>query len=138
MKPISTRKCKWCKIKKPIERFYHDCSNKEGIGYSCKQCAKEYQRRYNRANRAKITDASRMKRRRIKETLVSENGGKCFFCGYNRYIGALEFHHKDPSQKDFHISQTGINKAREESKKCVLVCSNCHMELHANVIFLPE
>jgi predicted HNH restriction endonuclease len=53
-------------------------------------------------------------------------------------MGALEFHHKDPSQKDFHVSTTGIHKAREEVKKCILVCSNCHMELHGGIIPIPS
>ena len=136
MQPTLTRKCKWCQIEKSIEEFYCDRSYKDGVGrsYSCKQCAMDYQRRYNRANRAKVTEASRLKRRHIKELLVSENGGKCSICGYSRYLGALEFHHTDPSKKDYHVAQTGIHKAREEAKKCILVCSNCHMEIHGGVI----
>lgn len=109
-----------------------------GRSYSCKQCAMDYQRKYNRANRSKVTDASRLKRQHIKEVLISEHGGKCHICGYNRYQGALAFHHKDPSQKDFHVSQTGINKAREEAKKCLLLCKNCHDEVHAGVTLIPQ
>lgn len=139
MNPNLTRCCKWCKIEKPIDDFYRDSSYKDGIGrsYSCKPCAMEYQRRYNRENREKVTTASRLKRQRIKETLVQEFGGKCCICGYNKYAGALEFHHKDGSQKEKHVSSTGIHKAREEAKKCILVCSNCHMELHGGITKLP-
>ena len=140
MQPILTRKCKWCQIEKSIEDFYRDRSYKDGVGrsYSCKQCAMDYQRKYNVENREKVTIASRKKRRRIKEILIKENGGQCIMCGYNKYAGALEFHHKDPSKKDFHVSQTGINKARKEIEKCILVCSNCHMELHGGIISLPS
>lgn len=140
MKPITSRVCKWCRIDKPIEDFYRDKSYNDGIGrsYSCKKCAKKYQREYNRKNRKKVTDASRNKRRRIKSILVEENGGKCIICGYNRYPGALEFHHRDPNEKDLHVSSTGIHKAREEAKKCILVCSNCHMELHGGIISLDD
>ena len=139
MQPILTRKCKSCQIEKPLEDFYRDCSYKDGIGrsYGCKQCAMEYQRRYNRINRAKVTEASRLKRQRMKAMLVSENGGKCSICGYNRYYGALGFHHRDSSKKEYSVSLTGINKARKEAKKCILVCSNCHMELHGGVISIP-
>ncbi len=94
----------------------------------------EYQRHYNKENRAKVTEASRIKRQHIKDTLVSEHGGKCKICGYSRHRGALQFHHRDPSQKDYHVAQTGIHKARKEAKKCVLVCSNCHMEIHAGLV----
>ena len=46
---------------------------------------------------------------------------------------ALEFHHVDPKQKDFHISKN-MNKSwykiKNEIEKCILVCANCHRELH--------
>lgn len=40
-------------------------------------------------------------RKRTKIALVEYKGGKCCICGYNKCIEALEFHHLDPSQKDF-------------------------------------
>ena len=65
---------------------------------------------------------------------------RCQKCGYNNYTGALEFHHIDPSQKDFTISNMDfkLKDAVEEIKKCVLLCSNCHKELHANLWDLEE
>ncbi len=69
-------------------------------------------------------------------------GGKCVMCGYSRYSGALDFHHKDPSQKDFGLSTKGLTrsweKIKEEIDKCVLVCANCHRELHAGITQLPK
>jgi len=76
-------------------------------------------------------------RQRKKEELVRLFGGECVICGYNRSNWALEFHHRDPSQKDFSISGKNIvsmNAYIEEAKKCVLVCSNCHKEIHAGLI----
>ena len=71
-------------------------------------------------------------RKRTKLALVEYKGGKCERCGYNKCIEALEFHHMDPSQKDFTIS--GKSKAfeylKEEVDKCIMVCSNCHKEIH--------
>ena len=62
-------------------------------------------------------------------------GGKCESCGYNKYIGALEFHHKDFSQKDFQISrhrlQTFNDDVEKELNKCLLLCANCHREIHS-------
>jgi hypothetical protein len=67
---------------------------------------------------------------------VEYKGGKCSSCGYNKCIAALEFHHLDPSKKDFSISSSGNtrswNKVKEELDKCVLLCSNCHREVHTN------
>ena len=67
-------------------------------------------------------------------------GGACIKCGYNKCIKALEFHHIDPAQKDFTISNDHfkLKDAVEESKKCVLLCSNCHKELHDNMWTLDE
>lgn len=73
-------------------------------------------------------------RHKIKEELVKYKGGKCEICGYNKCLGALDFHHLDPSQKDFTISNSNIyknlDKLKEEVDKCILVCANCHREIH--------
>lgn len=77
----------------------------------------------------------------LKERLVDISGGKCCICGYNKCLQALEFHHIDPSQKDFTISQNtnmGFEKAIQEIKKCILVCANCHREIHAGLIVPPQ
>ena len=59
-------------------------------------------------------------------------------CGYDRCQWALDFHHLDPSQKEFGISMDGITRSWErvqkELDKCVLVCSNCHREIHAGLL----
>lgn len=77
-------------------------------------------------------------RRNSKFKLVEEFGGKCKICGYNKCIGNLTFHHLDPSKKEFQISQSGrtlsIKKLRLEANKCVLLCHNCHGEVHAGLI----
>jgi transposase len=75
------------------------------------------------------------RRRRIKRVLVAEAGGKCSICGYDRCIAALQFHHLDPSAKSFTLSSKGvtrgIERAREEARKCILLCANCHAEVEA-------
>ena len=77
-------------------------------------------------------------RKRLKIKLINYKGGKCQICGYNRCINALEFHHLNPNEKDFQIS--GISKSFETMKKevdkCILVCANCHREIHAGLINL--
>ena len=72
---------------------------------------------------------------------VAYKGGVCQCCKYNKYIGALEFHHINPDEKDFGISVKGYTRSWENNKKeldkCVLVCSNCHREMHAGLTFMP-
>lgn len=72
---------------------------------------------------------------RIKEELISYKGGKCQCCGYSKCTQALEFHHLDPSQKDFTISggTKSFEKLKPEVDKCILVCANCHREIHAGL-----
>jgi hypothetical protein len=64
-------------------------------------------------------------------------GGRCVRCGYDRCADALEFHHRDSSEKDFGISHRGYtrswDKIREEIEKCELLCANCHREVHAQM-----
>ena len=74
-------------------------------------------------------------RNRVKTKLVEYKGEKCQCCGYNRCIRALEFHHLDPSQKDFTISgkSKSFETLKKEADKCILVCSNCHKEIHAGI-----
>lgn len=76
--------------------------------------------------------------RKMKQKCVDYKGGKCCKCGYNKYTGALEFHHLDPKEKDFNISKSRLskwsNKITSELDKCILVCSNCHKEIHGNII----
>ena len=81
------------------------------------------------------------RRRRVKRILVAEHGGSCRLCGYSRSTVALQFHHVDPITKSFALSTQGVarslEKAREEARKCVLVCANCHAEVEAGLATIP-
>lgn len=77
------------------------------------------------------------KKRAIKHQLILYKGGKCEKCGYNKCEGALQFHHINPQEKDFTISEININKNNfqmellyKEVDKCRLLCANCHAEEH--------
>ena len=65
---------------------------------------------------------------------IEYKGGKCENCGYNKYEGALEFHHIDVSKKDFSISRAKLTSFSDDVKleldKCRLLCANCHREEH--------
>lgn len=56
-------------------------------------------------------------------------------------VAAFEFHHRDAGSKEFAISADGVQRRWErivaELDKCVLVCANCHREIHAGVRELP-
>lgn len=74
---------------------------------------------------------------RLKERSIYVLGDKCQCCGYNKCIQALEFHHLNPTEKSFSFCENtnrSWEKTKEELKKCILVCANCHREIHAGVI----
>jgi hypothetical protein len=76
-------------------------------------------------------------RRKKKAALIEYKGNKCFVCGYNKCIQALQFHHLEPNKKEFTISNSGTMKfevLKDEADKCILVCSNCHVEIHFGLI----
>jgi transposase len=87
------------------------------------------------------SEAVTRRRQKVKEILVREAGGQCVLCGYDRYVGALGFHHLDPVTKRFSLSALGvarsIDRARAEARKCVLLCANCHAEVEAGVARVP-
>ncbi len=99
----------------------------EGRGYyRCKRCRAE-----------RVSD----RRRKVKQILISEAGGQCVLCGYERCVAALHFHHLDPATKSFHLSMQGVSRslraARAEMAKCVLLCANCHAEVEHGAAVLP-
>ena len=88
-------------------------------GYRCQRCR---------------ADAVVRRRQRVKQILVREAGGCCQLCGYDRCLAALEFHHVDPGEKAFGLARCGahsLQELRAETRKCVLLCSNCHAEVEA-------
>ena len=95
---------------------------REGGMYRCAKCRVE---------------AVTKRRRQVRAELVREAGGACVACGYDAYVGALQFHHLDPERKEFGISGRGITRSlarlREEARKCVLLCANCHAEVEGGV-----
>ncbi len=76
-------------------------------------------------------------RRKKKDELVKLFGGKCILCGYNKYSGSLDFHHKNSKNKSFSLSVKGLSYSWDsilkESKKCVLLCKNCHTEVENKI-----
>jgi len=83
-------------------------------------------------------------RRHTKERLIDGFGGECCCCGYDKYYGSLSFHHRKKKKKEISISRMLANnicsweKIIKEIKKCVLVCSNCHGEIHGGIRKLPK
>lgn len=84
--------------------------------------------------KAKVTE----RRKSLRKQAIKLLGGCCYICKYAKCEAALEFHHLNKDEKDFAISARGLTrswiKIESELKKCVLVCANCHREIHNGLI----
>jgi hypothetical protein len=105
-----------CKIH-GLTEFYVRTSPKQ-LKYECKICRK-----------------SSVRKQAVKQKLqmMKYKGNCCSICGYNKNITALEFHHIDPKTKSFELSYHSAKNWEEiktELDKCIIVCSNCHKEIH--------
>lgn len=121
---IEFKTCPKCNCKKELirENFYINSKGKTH-GW-CRKCNDEI---------------SYKKQKELKQKCVDMKGGKCIFCGYNKYIGSLDFHHLNPDEKEYSISDLrtySVDKIKTELDKCILVCRNCHGELHGGLIKL--
>ncbi len=113
---MSTFFCSTCNKDLPISNFTK--SSIKICKHTCKECEKKSRKDF-------------YKEKKIR--YINLLGGKCLNCGYDKNYSALEFHHIDPKEKDF--SWVDLKKMKDEIivkeiYKCVLLCSNCHRELH--------
>jgi len=114
---MDSKTCSRCKQEKLLSDFHFKNSESRYNSW-CKSCLYELQK-------------ERWKLRKLK--VLKMFGGKCSVCGYNKNIAALNFHHVDPNEKDFvwnRLRQLKWASIIKELKRCQLVCSNCHMEIH--------
>lgn len=119
------KSCAKCKISKSLDEFYKKKTNNDSLSY-CKDCSNEQ---------------AKERQRGLKRIAIEYKGGACANCNYSRCVRALEFHHLDSKEKDFSISQSKskeFSKIRSEIDKCILLCANCHRELHHGLLNLEE
>lgn len=78
-----------------------------------------------------------IRRYRGKKKAVDYKGGSCEKCDWSGNIAGFDFHHRDPSEKDFEITANTIasmswDKIKQELDKCSLLCALCHRFEHSN------
>ena len=146
----------WC----PLIDFVKDSSRNDRLSNKCKLYTKEYikinwiqgkrdsDKRYQQSDKEKIKAEPKTKgkrtitislgkkrekqARRIRDDLKI-NG--CAICGYNKCKDALVFHHVNPEDKCFPLDVTYMmmsdEKLVDEINKCIVICANCHREIHS-------
>lgn len=120
--------CKICKQELPTNEFYKQCqtgTNGQDWYYydsCCIPCRTKY---------------STNRRRKIKLQAVEYLGGKCQDCGFDNIERqeVFDFHHLDPSKKDFSLSTNAkcFERIKPELDKCILLCANCHRTRHVQI-----
>jgi hypothetical protein len=95
-------------------------------------------------NKTRNNECSSCRNKKIrlerKTKAIQGKGGSCQICHYNKYIGALDFHHLEDQQKENSLSQLwllSINRINTELDKCVLLCKVCHAEVHGGITKCP-
>jgi hypothetical protein len=139
------RKCSGlCKQLLPESEFNKHKKRKDGLQTVCKKCNQQRSERYYQENREKhknYVSSHRLARiKRIKDFVNNVKHTKgCLVCREND-PDVLDFHHIDPSEKEFTLSRgkrrLGIQKIQQEINKCVVLCSYCHRRLHVGRICL--
>jgi transcription elongation factor Elf1 len=96
---------------------------------------REYQKKHYEQNKQYYVHKAAERKQKIRENFDKYKSTlKCEECGEN-HPACLDFHHIDPSKKDFSISQIkqyawGDEKIEKEIKKCIVLCANCHRKYH--------
>lgn len=155
---MDSKVCTKCLQRKPISEFHKDARLKTGRVASCKSCTCEYKRSYYASSQGKAVVKAYIERKKEKRSQYSKQysqryrdaqfknqrklefclykGGCCSECGFlatEETIAAFDFHHLEPSEKEYTPSDMLMlrkEKVFRELDKCILLCSNCHRILH--------
>ena len=140
--------CSQCKINYWLKKY--DLHTKSipynhATTFCCKHCGEIDPSKFYKRSRAdgqlfrhsvcsKCENSIRGKRlHKWKAKAVEYKGGKCIMCGYNKCLGSLHFHHENGDLKSSNwrnLRACSFDKWKTELDKCILVCSNCHGEIH--------
>jgi len=106
-------------------------------GNACRLCALERAKKHRLERRKcpkyveEFNNKIKERNRQRKIEWIEAAGGSCKDCGGVFPPSVYDFHHPDPSVKEGNPSSLMLNKkGREELKKCILLCSNCHRIRH--------
>jgi uncharacterized ferredoxin-like protein len=117
---------------KKCEICNEDFNTKSSTRIYCYKCSGESTRDIYSTRKHQKT----ILRRNMKLQAIKLLGGRCSMCGYNKCADALEFHHPNPNIKEFKLGSGNTmswKDYKQEALKCILVCSNCHKEIHSKI-----
>ncbi len=129
------KRCSTCGEVKPLSDFNKKSSTKDGLERYCKPCHKHRNKKHYTSNKQSYI-ARATKQRQDKQAWWAEYKSKfsCSVCNESRHW-CLDFHHTDPHTKEGSVSELIVNNSSrerilEEISKCIVVCRNCHADIH--------
>lgn len=136
MQPLidaDTKKCRICEVVKPLSEFHKNKNCSKGVVGTCRICTGDRITQWYRDNRVTRQEAANSRNRSRKLKAIDHFGGKCNDCRESFPPCVYQFHHLDPSVKDYNPSEAMTQtdeKMWKELSKCVMLCANCHMIRH--------
>lgn len=131
------KNCSVCKEEKLLSGFRKDKTQKSGYQPRCKVCVRSAINSSYARYKNKVIANNHARQRETRALLLEyKQAHGCNLC-LERSVVCLDFHHLDPSQKDFQLSSVSTQcweRVLEEVNKCILVCKNCHAKIHAGII----
>lgn len=125
--------CKRCETQKPLTDFNKRNDRADQVQHLCRECNSEYGKEWYEKNKKKRIAAAMKRKQELKQWVAKQKEGQpCEECGWAGSAAAMHWHHVNPEEKLFSISdgsnRYGKKKIIEEIKKCRLLCANCHAE----------
>ena len=135
--------CTTCKLELPEDQFYKRLKSYDGLQSTCKNCRKAIDAEsYLKYEDRRQSIKDRRDRVKFENTRLMRRYKRfcgCVICNEKESI-VLDLHHLDPSKKDANPSSLvsgSRERLKDEIRKCVVLCSNCHRKVHAGLIVLP-
>jgi len=133
------KKCCICNEEKKLTEFRKDKCQTKGYQHLCKVCARARSNAHYQKYKETILTRNKKRAEKVLQYIREyKQNNACTVCG-EKEIVCLDFHHLDPSQKNFQLSSVytqSIETVKCEIEKCILVCKNCHAKIHAGLIIL--
>lgn len=136
--------CSKCKLPKSASDFHKNKGKSDGLQNICKACAKE---------RDALSNATNESRRQlIKSTRTRKtSSNRRFLARYKRFIGCQNCGEKEPVVLDLHhdnadskegdpsnLCGRSRKRLKDEVRKCIVLCANCHRKVHAGLLKIPK
>ena len=123
--------CYKCKQEKELDAFASNKHKKDGKSPQCRECQKEYRRNHYLNHYPIYRKNIRDNKDKVKNLILENKKSGCIKCGED-HPSCLDFHHLE--NKEFNVggsyNNKGYQQVKNEIKKCIILCANCHRKLH--------